>query len=68
MYYELELLFLLGIIALFILAPVLYRLGRIVLRLNPNWRAEIMPTWDTIDKHGLEIERLLDEQTLSTIR
>lgn len=59
---------LLGLIALFLLSPVLYGLGRAILRLNPNWRDEILPRMDTIKINGPELERILDEQLISTIR
>jgi len=62
-----EWLFLLALLATFLLAPVIYGLGCIFFHLNPDWRAEVFPSMDTIKINGPELERILDEQA-TTIR
>ena len=59
---------LLGLVALFLLSPVVVGLVRCSFRLNPNWRDEVLPKMDTLKINGPELQRLLDGQTPSTIR
>jgi len=60
-----EWLFLLGLIALFLLSPALIGLGRSLLRLNPNWRDELLPSMETLKINGVELDRLLKGQDVN---